>query len=104
MLDIVKVEDGFDLGFGDTVTPKAANVLSVQLGSLEYAQDFGIDQRFFLSSDFKFQNESFKAYLIERLTQHQITVADVTEVLEALFSRYIFEVSDAQQTQEGFIL
>lgn len=104
MLDITRIEDGFDLGFGDTATTKAANVLSVQLGALEYAQEFGIDQRFFLSSDFQFQNESFKAYLIERLTQHQINVADVTEVLEALFSRYIFAVGDSQARAEGFIL
>lgn len=104
MLDIVQVEDELDLGFGDTATIKAANVLSVQLGSLEYAQDFGIDQRFFLSSDFQFQNESFKAYMIERLTQHQINVATVTETLEALFSRYVFAVSGAETSTEGFIL
>jgi hypothetical protein len=104
MLDIVRIEDGFDLGFGDTATVKAANVLSVQLGALEYAPNFGVDFRFFLQSDFQFQNESFKSYLIERLTQHQINVGSVTEVLESLYGRYIFKVGDAQQKAEGFIL
>lgn len=104
MLDITRIEDGLDLGFGDTATVKAANVLSVQLGALEYAPTFGADFRFFLQSDFQFQNESFKAYLIERLTQHQINVGSVTEVLESLVARYVFKVGDAQQKSEGFIL
>lgn len=104
MLDIVQIEDGKDLGFQDTATVKAANVLGVQLGSLEYAPTFGADFRFFLQSDFQFQNESFKSYLIERLTQHQINVGEVTEVLESLFARYVFKVGDAQQRAEGFIL
>lgn len=104
MLDITLVTDGVDLGIGDTITPKAANVLSVQLGSLEYAQEFGIDKNFFLSSTFEFQNESFKAYMIERLTQHQVNVADVLETLESLYGVYTFKVSDTQKNSEGFIL
>lgn len=103
MLDISQIEDGKDLGFSDTVTIKAANVLSVQLGKLEYAQTFGVDFRFFLSSDFQFQNESFKAYLIERLTQHQINVAEVIEVLEALSAKYTYKVGDPNRNTEGLI-
>lgn len=33
----------------DTQTEKAANILSVQLGALEYAKDLGIDLRYFLT-------------------------------------------------------
>ena len=43
MIDIVSVSD--DIGLFDSQISKAKNVLSTQLGSLEYEQDFGIDLR-----------------------------------------------------------
>ena len=103
MLDIVEIQDGKDLGVADTAVTKAANVLSIQLGSLEYAPDFGVDLRFFLTSNLQFQNDSFKAYLVDRLTHSQVNVSDVRETLEALFSRYTFFVGDASESMRGFI-
>lgn len=103
MLDIIEIEDGKDLGLADTVVAKAANVLAVQLGSLEYAPTFGVDLRFFLESPLQFQNESFKAYLIQRLTEEQINVAGVTEVLEALFQRLTFHVGEIATDTKGFL-
>ena len=78
-MDIVEISDGQDLGLADTVVPKAGNVISVQLGSLDFEPTFGADLKFFLNSEFRFQNQSFKAYLIERLTQHQVNVSSTTE-------------------------
>ncbi len=104
MLDIVGITDGEDLTVLDSVVGKASNVLSVQLGSLEYAPTFGVDLRFFLESEFQFQNESFKAYLVQRLTESQINVAKVTDVLEALFERLTFSVGDLSQKGKGLII
>jgi hypothetical protein len=60
MIDIISSNDGQDLGLYDTQTERAKNILSTQVGSLEYAKDLGVDLNYFLSPDFKFQNESFK--------------------------------------------
>lgn len=91
--DIVST-DGKDLGIARSDVSRAANVLSVQLGSLEYAPNFGIDLKYFLTSDFQFQNESFKAYCVERLLAHQINVVNALEVLRQLDKSFIFEIGD----------
>ncbi len=104
MLDIIEVADGKDLGVADSIVPKAANLLSVQLGALEYAPNFGVDLRYFLENPVRFQNESFKAYLIQRLTENQISVSEVLETLEALFEKYTFFVGDANQDTGGLII
>lgn len=96
MIDIVSV--GNDLGLFDTQTTRAANILSIQLGSLEYAQDLGIDLKYFLSEDFIFQNESFRSYLIQILANYGINVASVREQIDNLFVNYNFEVSAIEQS------
>lgn len=104
MLDIVSIEDGKDLGVADSAVLKAANVVSTQIGSLEYAPNFGSDLKYFLENPIEFQNESFKAYLTERLTYHQVSVSGVAEIIEMLNSRLTFYVGDGQQnTSGGFI-
>lgn len=104
MKDIIELNDGEDIGIFDAIVGKAGNVLSVQLGDLEYAQAFGIDKRFFLQSDFQFQNESFKAYLVQRLTESQVNVAQVLDSLEALYEQYTHIVGDVRSSSEGLIL
>lgn len=104
MLDIIEVNDGEDLTVFDSTAGKAANVVSTQLGTLEYAPTFGVDMKFFLESPLEFQNESFKAYLIQRLTEHQINVTGVTEVLEALLQRLTFFVGDLSQKGKGLVI
>ncbi len=101
MKDISSVAD--DLTVMEAMTPKAANVLQVPLGSLEYAPEFGIDIEFFLDEDFQFQNESFKAYLVQRLAEHHVNVSSVIDTLESLFRQYTFYVGDAEQATGGFI-
>ncbi len=104
MLDIVEIPtDGRDLGVQNSAVPKAANVINVQLGSLEYAQAFGSDLRYFLNSEFQIQNESFKAYLIQRLTENQVNVSSVIEVIDRLFQKFIFSVDDADDNSGGLI-
>lgn len=93
MIDIVDFENGQDIGIYDTQVEKAKNVLSVQLRALEYAPDVGIDLRYFLTEDFKFQNESFKAYCVERLANSGINVASVFTEINALAEKYTFNIS-----------
>lgn len=97
MKDIVYKADGKDLALVDTQNHKAANILSVQIGALEYIPEFGIDIRYFLTQGVEFQDESFRAYLVQRLADFGINVQTVTETVENLYSRYIFELS--RQTQ-----
>lgn len=101
MIDISSV--GSDLQVFDAQTSKAANVLSVQLGRLEYASDFGIDLEFFMDPEFQFQNESFKAYLIQRLAENHVNVSKVIDTVEALFEKYTFYVGDQDRLTGGFI-
>lgn len=84
MTDIVSI--GSDIGLYNTQTPRAANILSIQIGQLEYAPLMGIDLKYFLSEDFRFQNDSFKAYLIEVLANNSINVSSVVEAVESLFT------------------
>lgn len=101
MIDIVSAGSGLDIGLFDTQTCRAANILSVQVGNLEYAQTLGIDLAYFLSPDFIFQNASFKAYLVEVLANNNINVASVIETINNLFSTYAFDLSAEQKS--GFI-
>lgn len=102
MIDITSVKNG-DLTIMDSQAAKAGNVLQVQLGTLEYAKNFGIDLKFFLDPKYQFQNESFKAYLIQRLSEHHVNVNQVTEALETFYLKFTFSVGDAVSSSGGFI-
>ncbi len=102
MTDIVSANPGQDIGVFDTLTTKAANILSVQLGALEYAQGLGIDLEYFLSPDFKFQNSSFKAYLVQILSNNGINVSSVVDEIDRLFATYTFNIN-AEQTDTNLV-
>jgi hypothetical protein len=101
MKDITSI--GEDMTVMEAITPKAANVLQVQLGALEYAQEFGIDMAFFLDENFQFQNESFKAYLIQRLAEHHVNVSELLETDSTLEKFYTFYVGDQEKSSGGLI-
>lgn len=103
MRDIVQVRNGFDLGIADSDIPKAANILSVQLGELEYEKDFGIDKKYFLTQSIRFQPESFRTYVVQRLTENQINVSNVIGLLTALYGKYTFYVGNRNQNVKGLI-
>lgn len=102
MIDITSVTDG-DLRVMETQVPKAANLLQTQLGSLEYAPAFGVDMVFFLDPEFQFQNESFKAYLIQRLSENHVNVNRVIDALDRFFRTYTFVVDAPENSSGGFI-
>ena len=103
MIDLVTPDQtGLDLGLYDSQVQRAGNILSVQIGSLEYADSLGIDLKFFLTDQFKVQNDSFRAYLIEVLAAQGINVSTVAETLDNLFSTYTFNLTP-DQTGSGMI-
>lgn len=100
MIQDISITLGQDLSLvrGDIL--RAGNVLAVQLGSLEYAQDFGVDLRYFLESEFRIQNASFKAYLVQRLLEHQINIVNVLSTIEPLIERMTFMIGESDSGQE----
>ncbi len=105
MIDIVGIGEGpgGDVRVFDAQTSKGANVLSVQLGHLEYQPDFGVDLDFFIQEDFQFQNDSFKSYLIQRLAESNVNVNQVLDEIDGLMKRLTFVVGDADKLTGGFI-
>jgi hypothetical protein len=100
MKDITTIST--DLNIVDTQVYKAKNVLQTQLGTLEYAPDFGVDIAFFIDEEFQFQNDSFKSYLIQRLAEHHVNVNQVLELLETFVLQFTFIVGEETKSG-GFI-
>ena len=101
MIDIVSLSSsGMDVY--DTQIKKAENILAIQLGALEYEPDLGIDLRYFLEETIRFQDESFKAYLVQVLASNSINVESLTEVINTLASEYNINLSK-EENSSGFI-
>lgn len=102
MIDVLVQANGLDLGVYDTQVERAKNILSVQLRALEYAQELGIDLKYFLTENYKFQNDSFRAYLIEVLANWGINVASVIEDEKTLYTQMIFNLTP-EDVSSGFV-
>ena len=103
--DIVEIKDGSDLVLARSNIGRAANVLSIQIGDLEYALTFGVDLKYFLVSEYEFQNQSFQAYLINRLVESQVNVVQCLEVIQNFVTTYTFRIGDPNsRNTEGFIV
>jgi hypothetical protein len=74
MIDL-KFKDNV-LKTADTLVYKAKNILSIQVGNLAYAPDFGIDYDLFFS-DYKIQTETFRSYAISKLAENGINALEV---------------------------
>lgn len=101
MIDIVSSDEN-GMETYNTQTERAANILSVQLGALEYEKTIGIDLRYFLSDELRFQNESFKAYIVQVLATKGINVANLVETIEDLASRFTINLTP-DETSGGMI-
>lgn len=102
MIDIVSTTNGQDLGVLNTQTMRAKNILNVQVGSLEYAKDLGIDLKYFLSEDFKFENESFRAYLIEVLANRGVNTTEIQDVVFGLYNEFLINISP-EENDSGLV-
>lgn len=103
-LDIIEIPFGRDIGMSRTDAPRAANIVSTQLGSLEYAPNFGSDLEYFLQDSIRFQNESFKAYLIQRLSESQVNVVDFLELIETFATQQNFVIGEPIDSQDGGLI
>ncbi len=101
--DIISFTSGADMQVAQSEAQRAANILQTQVGSLEYAPLMGIDLKFFLESEFRIQNASFKAYLVQALLEQRINVINVVDVVESLFARYTFSVGASEQSEGTLI-
>lgn len=86
----------------NTQTERAANLIGVQLGALEYDKTIGIDLRYFLSEELRFQNESFKAYIVQVLATKGVNVANLREKIDALASTFEINLTP-DETSGGMI-
>jgi hypothetical protein len=102
MIDLISITDE-DMFFYNTDVKRAENLLKTQLGYLIYAPDFGVDLRYFISEQFQFQNESFRSYLIRRMSETQIDVATVVTVVNNLFEQYTFNLADPRQSDSALV-
>lgn len=100
MLDIVDVKDGQDLVLVDSDVMRAANVLQVQIGDLEYAPWWGVDTKQFITSHVRFQTSVVLAHYLERLAQSQINVSDSLAVAHSLYHEYVLSIG-SPPGQEG---
>lgn len=96
MIDIADVST--DLVMIDTHAHRAANILSVQLGALEYDPTMGIDLKYFLLENVRFQNNSFKGYIVEQLANRGINVTEVIDTINTLFEQYDIRISPEETT------
>lgn len=103
-LDIIEAVDGNDLLIMDSEVAKAGNVASVQIAELEYSPDFGVDKKLFLDSEFQFQNESFKAHIVQRLIEHQVNVSKVIDSIDTLLTTYSYSVGSLETPNGGLVL
>lgn len=102
MLDIVAVGED-DIQLAVTEVSKAANVCRTQIGRLSFAPKFGVDQDYFINSEIRFPNQSYKAHLIQRLAESQVTVTSVIDEVETLMQKLNFRVGDTNADNGGLI-
>lgn len=102
MIDIV-LGNSAGLQVQDVQTPRAKNILSVQVGSLEYAPELGIDLRYFLTESVKFETASFKSYLVKTLSNYGINVSSLIEAVNALWTDLTFTIDSEDQTSSTMV-
>ncbi len=96
MLDIINMVDGEDLHIQHNVAMKAGNIIGTQLGSLAFNETFGADLKYFLQEDLKFQTESFKSYLVGRLSEYQIQVNETVTIVSKFAESFQMDVGQVQ--------
>ena len=97
MIDILDVKNG-DIVYVNSQAPRAKNLFDVQIGTLTYLQDWGIDINYFLNPDYKIQTEAFKNYLIQRLAYWNLTLILFTENFADFIDNWTFTLAKGNNT------
>lgn len=96
MLDLINMVDGEDLHIDHNLAMKAGNIIGTQIGSLDFRLDFGADLKYFLQEDLKFQTDSFKSYLVGRLSEYRIQVNDTVSIVEKFANKFVLSVGETE--------
>jgi len=99
----IEFKQGKDLTVIKSDIYRAANILRTQLRSLEYAPTIGIDMKYFLESEFAIQNESFRAYTVQRLMECQVNVMNAVSTINNLFQNIDYLIDDNNKVGTGLI-
>lgn len=83
-----------DLRTAETDVYKAENLLMVQIRTLYYVQDFGIDLIRFINPGVEIQVETFKAYTIDRLIANGIKVFSVQSTLDKFIRNLTYTIAE----------
>lgn len=77
MKDAVFDPNKNDFTFPEGEVSRAQNLFDVQIGTLYFLPEWGIDLDYFLNPDFKVQSQSFEAYLLQRLGAWEFNVINM---------------------------
>lgn len=81
----------------DTDVYKGANILKIQVGTLVYAPDLGIDLESFLTDDVKIQPETFKSYSTQQLVGQGVRASDIASLEQTLDTLLDYTIDSTQQ-------
>lgn len=94
--DIYLDTNGF-LQMSNTDVFKAENILNIQINSLYYAQDLGIDLVRFINSDVEIQPETFRAYTVQELTRQGIQLQTVETATNQFMSTITYKATEPNE-------
>lgn len=81
---------------------KLENLIYVQIGSLYYLPDFGIDRRMFFDTTFEIQPESFSSYLRQMAMKNGIVTTSLKIVQQDFTSVLKYTLADSNQQTYSF--
>lgn len=85
MIDAMDPENqGEDLRLRNSDAMKAGNVVGCQLGYLHHNEAFGCDLRQFIIDETEYSIQTYKAYVVQRLVEHKVSLGGITEAMAAL--------------------
>lgn len=75
----IYIDHDDNLQTADTDVYKGENILRIQVGTLVYAQELGIDLARFIDPGVSIQPETFRAYTVQELVKQGVRIETVLE-------------------------
>lgn len=86
-----------DLDFLVSELPRAENLITTQLGDLQYQPDWGVDLAYFLDPDYTIQAEAFEAYLLQRIGFWGMNVLNFIAKQQKFIREMIFNFGEPKE-------
>lgn len=87
-----------DLEFVSSELSRAENLIGVQLGTLKYQPDWGVDLDYFLNPNYEIQAECFEAHLLQRIGFWGMNVLDFMHKQGSFMREMIFNFGTPKDT------